>query len=93
MKILKQGNPDVSKGYKYFECSKCGLIAKASKDEYFEDQHYNQTTYYIICPCCKEKVWEATNGQRKTLMTFEKNNDNREKEFRNKCNNDYWQYR
>jgi uncharacterized C2H2 Zn-finger protein len=34
MKTIIAGDRDTLKGYKYFECKKCGWVGKADKDEY-----------------------------------------------------------
>ena len=34
MKTIVAGNIDILKGYKYFECKKCGWVEKADKNEY-----------------------------------------------------------
>lgn len=34
MKTIIQGNADLAKDYKYFECKRCGWAGKAAKDEY-----------------------------------------------------------
>lgn len=52
MKTIIQGNRDAVKEYKYFTCSRCGWSGKAEKGEYQSATQYNETSYWVRCPCC-----------------------------------------
>lgn len=54
MKILKEGNIDVINKVKRFECTNCGCIFEATKDEYKIGSQYNTTYYTCECPFCHE---------------------------------------
>lgn len=59
MKIIKPGNPDVLvKLNQKFECSICGCVFEAAKQEYSEDYATNFTRCAVVriaeCPDCGE---------------------------------------
>ena len=58
MKIIKEGDKKLAElkrnKVKRFECSFCGCIWEANKDEYVTSSQYNDEYYYSFCPCCQE---------------------------------------
>lgn len=61
MKIIKKGNLDRNNP-KRFECSKCGCVFEANKDEYKAGNQYNDIYYFAICPCCNAPANEEPPG-------------------------------
>lgn len=56
MQIIKEGKLK-SKKYK-FECSRCGCIFIADRDEITSTPSFrNDTCYKVTCPCCKIMVY------------------------------------
>lgn len=58
MEIIKQGNLELTKKIKTFECTNCGCIFKADKDEYsYAGAQYNTAYYKCQCPTCSYTVY------------------------------------
>ena len=60
MKTIIKGNPNVAKEIKYFKCKRCGWVGSAEKGEYKSETQYNETEYWVKCPCCKYLADEVT---------------------------------
>lgn len=58
MKIIKEGNKELLKKTKRFNCDKCGCVFEADKGEYKCYTQYNTDKYYCVCPCCKNDAYE-----------------------------------
>lgn len=59
MITIVQGDKDVLKDYRYFQCRICGWAGKAEKDEYnYGDQR--EPDCWMKCPCCKGTAHEVT---------------------------------
>lgn len=58
MKIIKQGNIDLTLNIKRFECRHCKCIFDANKNEYTSASQYNETYYMAECPCCKKVAYD-----------------------------------
>lgn len=53
MEIIKQGDPERIKKTKQFNCTACGCIFLANKDEYtFSGTQYNISYWKCKCPAC-----------------------------------------
>lgn len=59
MKTIVEGNLEVAKEYKYFECLNCGWVGKADKTEYIYcgDQREGDC-WSVKCPCCGLKTYD-----------------------------------
>jgi hypothetical protein len=61
MTTIIDGNPEVLKKTKYFRCRTCGWVGTADKGEYkYEDEYCQYATYFVTCPCCKNRAYEKT---------------------------------
>lgn len=52
IKTFKEGNKTKVMQWKAFSCSNCDWIGAADKDDYKSSSHYNESYYYLRCPCC-----------------------------------------
>ena len=65
MKIIKQGLSKEEleaklKAVKRFQCTTCGCVFEADKDEYKADDDYCRVVYFCECPNCKNNAFEVT---------------------------------
>lgn len=68
MKIIQHGTPKVTT--KIFECSDCGCVFEAEKDEYTYGVQYNEEYYYCKCPECGKQANETKNYRRSNCGFF-----------------------
>lgn len=68
MTTIIQGNKEMLKEYKYFECGRCGWAGRADKDEYSFWDNYQDAHYYMSCPCCHVNIREVGKERKKELM-------------------------
>ena len=65
MKTIVEGNLEVTKEYKYFECLICGWVGKADKTEYIYCGDQKEVDYWSVkCPCCKHKAYDIPPGNK-----------------------------
>lgn len=57
MKIIKEGDLKRIKKIKTFSCKACGCVVEADKTEYKSNSQYNDTYYYMECPCCHNTMY------------------------------------
>lgn len=58
MQIIRQGNLDLVKKIKRFECKECGMIFEASKDEYeYCGCQIEGDEWACKCPLCGNVVY------------------------------------
>lgn len=78
MKTIVAGNRDILKRYKYFECSDCGWVGKADKDEYSRGEAQLGYYYTVVCPICNKLLYSINNEDRlNEIKNIEKlNNQN-----------------
>lgn len=58
MKTIVQGNLEMLKKYKYFECKNCGWIGKAEEKEYkYCDDQREGDRWSSYCPLCKRLMY------------------------------------
>lgn len=75
MKTIIQGNKDVIKRIKYFQCKTCGWAGSAEEGEYNHGPQW-EPGCYVKCPCCKYTANEVTDpAVLHKLITQEKNHD------------------
>lgn len=76
MKTIIQGNADLAKDYKYFECKRCGWAGKAARDEY--EYHSDQREgdwARVKCPVCFGLVYDVKDAHRLSqLRSLEQTN-------------------
>lgn len=65
MTTIIEGNLEVAKEYKYFECLKCGWAGKADKTEYtYCGDQKEGDCWSIKCPCCGSKAYDIQQRNR-----------------------------
>ena len=51
MKVVKEGTK------RRVECNECGAILEYIRSDVCSEQvHYQEYAYYVVCPCCENKV-------------------------------------
>lgn len=76
MKTIVAGNRDTLKGYKYFECKRCGWVGKADKDEYSTKELQLNYVYTVVCPICNNLLYSIRDEDRlNEIKSIEKLND------------------
>lgn len=66
MKIIKPGNPDLSKSVHRFICVDCGCIFEAGRAEYQTMHDFRNGLYFSInCPTCKASIRMYPEDERK----------------------------
>ena len=58
MEIIKNGDLSKLKETRTFECSRCGCVFKANKDEYSHGIEYCEHYYHCKCPTCGKDSYE-----------------------------------
>ena len=61
MTTIIQGNKDLLKEYKYFQCPRCGWIGKAEKTEYkYCGNQIDGDAWKVSCLCCDNTAYDIT---------------------------------
>ncbi len=73
MKTIIQGNKDVLKEFKYFQCIVCGWVGKAEKSEY---ECTGDNNFKVECPCCSRDTYNVLDKEiLETIKKQEQKND------------------
>ncbi len=65
METIIEGNLEVTKEYKYFECLNCGWAGKADKTEYtYCGDQREGDCWSVKCPCCGHRAYDIQQRNR-----------------------------